>query len=73
MYIHLLLGLDRTDHMSFPSGQDRTPKFAGRVLPDRTKSGPRFFPSTYHMRRPTYAGYQFNQKKVAVHKVGVKS
>ena len=25
-------------HMSFLNGQDRTPKFAGRVLPDRTKS-----------------------------------
>ena len=41
------LGLNRTGHMSVLPGQDRTPKFAGRVLPDRTKSGPIFFPSTY--------------------------
>ena len=33
------IGLDRTGHMSFLTGQDRTPKFAGQVLPDRTKSG----------------------------------
>ena len=25
--------------MSFLTGQDRTPKFAGQVLPDRTESG----------------------------------
>ena len=29
------LGLNRTGHMS---GQDRTPEFAGQVLPDRTES-----------------------------------
>ena len=33
------LGLDRTGHMSFLTGQDRTPKFGGQVLPDRTESG----------------------------------
>ena len=33
------LGLDRTEHMSFLTGQDRTLKFAGQVLPDRTESG----------------------------------
>ena len=33
------VGLDRTGHMSFLTGQDRTPKFAGQVLPNRTKSG----------------------------------
>ena len=33
------LGLDRTGHMSFLTGQDRTPEFAGQVLPDRTESG----------------------------------
>ena len=32
------VGLDRTGHMSFLTGQDRTPKFAGQVLPDRTES-----------------------------------
>ena len=30
------VGLDRTGPMSFLTGQDRTPKFAGQVLPDRT-------------------------------------
>ena len=34
----LKLGLNPTGHMSFLTGQDRTPKFAGRVTPDRTKS-----------------------------------
>ena len=33
------VGFDRTGHMSFLTGQDRTPKFAGQVLPDRTESG----------------------------------
>ena len=32
-------GLNRNGHMSFLTGQDRTPKFARQVLPDRTKSG----------------------------------
>ena len=44
--IRLLLitvGLNRTGHMSFFTGQDRTPKFAGQVLPDRTKSGLIFY------------------------------
>ena len=36
---HQQLGLDRTRHMSFLTGQDRTPNFAGQVLRDRTKSG----------------------------------
>jgi hypothetical protein len=32
--------LDRTGHMSvLTTGQDRTPTFAGQVLPDRTESG----------------------------------
>ena len=40
MYAILGLGLDRTGHMSFLTGQqDGTPKFAGQVLPDRTESG----------------------------------
>ena len=34
-----VVGLDRTGHMSFLTGQDRTPEFAGQVLPDRTESG----------------------------------
>ena len=32
-----LLGLDRTGHMSFLTGQDRTPKFARQVLWNRNK------------------------------------
>ena len=39
----LSVGLNRTGHMSFFTGQDRTPKFAGQVLPDRTKSGLIFY------------------------------
>ena len=35
-----VVGLNRTGHMSVQPGQDRTPKFAGRVLPDRTSTGP---------------------------------
>ena len=41
-----ILGLNRTGHMIVQPRQDRQPEFAGRVLPDRTKSGPVFFPST---------------------------
>ena len=33
-----IIGLNRTGHMGFLTGQDRTPKFAGQVLPDRTES-----------------------------------
>jgi hypothetical protein len=33
------IGLNRTGHMSFLTGQNRTTKFAGQCLPDRTKSG----------------------------------
>ena len=35
----VIVGLNRTGHMSFLSEQDRTPKFAGQVLPDGTESG----------------------------------
>jgi hypothetical protein len=31
------VGLNRTGHMSFLTGPDRTPKFSGQVLPDRTE------------------------------------
>ena len=41
-------GLDRTGHMSFLTGQDRTPKFAGQVLPDQTKSGLTFLNILLH-------------------------
>ena len=34
-----IIGLNRTGQMSFLTGQDRTPKFAGQVPPDRTESG----------------------------------
>ena len=44
LYKNLLkyVGLDQTGHMSFLTGQDRTHKFAGQVLPDRTESGLNF-------------------------------
>ena len=48
----LHIGLDRTGHMSFLTGQDRTPKFAGQVLPDRTESGLLFIsilPTNYRL------------------------
>ena len=48
----LEVGLDRTGNMSFLTGQDRTPKFAGRVLPDRTESGLLFIsilPTNYRL------------------------
>ena len=62
------IGLNRTGHMSFLTGQDQTPKFAGQFLPDRTKSGliflNIFIPSKSH---------QFSQDKVPGHKFGVKN
>ena len=36
--------------MSFLTGQDRTPKFAGQVLPDRTKSGLTFLNILLHKK-----------------------
>ena len=60
------LGLNRTGHMSFLTGQDRTPKFAGQVLPDRTESGLIFL--TFYL---TSIGYQFSYDKVPRHKFGV--
>ena len=47
-------GLNRTEHISFLTGQDRTPKFAGQVLPDRSESGLIFL--TFYL---TSMGYQF--------------
>ena len=46
-----VVGLDRTGHMSFLTGQDRTPKFAGQVLPDRTKSGLTFLNILLHKNK----------------------
>ena len=49
---YLDVGLDRTGHMSFLTGQDRAPKIAGQVLPDRTESGLIFlniFPTDYRL------------------------
>ena len=46
---HLEVGLNRIGHMSFLTGQDRTPKFAGQVLPDRTESGLIFKHFNYHV------------------------
>jgi hypothetical protein len=45
--------------MSFLTGQNRTPKFAGHVLPDRTESGLIFL--TFYL---TSMGYQFSYDKV---------
>ena len=48
------LGLNRTGHMSFLTGQDRTRKVAGQILPDWIESGlflTFYLPST---------GYQFS-------------
>ena len=42
-----MVGLNRTGHMSVQPGQNRTPKFAGRVLPDRTSTGPILLISAY--------------------------
>ena len=61
------VGLNRTGHMSFLTGQDRTHKFAGQVLPDRTESGLVFL--TFYL---TSMGYQFSYDKVPGHKFGVK-
>ena len=44
--------------MSFLTGQDQTPKFAGKVLPDRTESELRFL--TFYLTR---MGYQFSYDK----------
>ena len=41
------VGLDQIGHMSFLTGQDRTPKFSGQFLPDRTKSGLPNLPDLY--------------------------
>jgi hypothetical protein len=63
----LEVGLNRTGHMRFLSGQDRTPKFAGQVLPDRTESGLIFL--TFYL---ISIGYQFTYDKVHGHKFGFK-
>ena len=60
--------LNRTGHMSFLTRQDRTPKFAGQVLPDRSESGPIFFnilPNKYWL--------SILIDKVPGHKFGIKS
>jgi hypothetical protein len=54
--------------MSFLTGQDRTLKFAGQVLPDRTESGLIFL--TFYL---TSMGYQFSYDEVPGHKFGVKN
>jgi hypothetical protein len=54
--------------MSFLTGQVRTPKFAGQVLPDRTESGLIFL--TFYL---TSMCYHFSYDKVPGHKYGVKN
>ena len=61
------LGLNQTGHISVYFRQDRTPKFGGRVLPDRTKSRPIFFPIKYP------AINLIMIENVATHEFGVKS
>ena len=61
------LGLNRTGHMSFLTGQDQTPKFAGQVRPGQTVSGLIFL--TFNLTR---MGYQFSYDKIPGHKFGVK-
>ena len=39
IFLYIVIGLDWTGLMSFLTGQDLTPKFAGQVLPDGTESG----------------------------------
>ena len=46
----------RTWHMSFLTGQDWTPKFAGQVMPDRPKSG-LYFSFFYKLRIIDFGGY----------------
>ena len=53
--------------MTFLTGQDRTPKFAGQVLPDRTESGLSFL--TFYL---TNMDYQFLYDKVPGHKFDAK-
>ncbi len=60
--VHSPLGLNRTGHMSFLTGQDRTPN-----LLDRTESGLIFL--TFYL---TSMGYQLSYDKVPGHKFGVK-
>jgi hypothetical protein len=54
--------------MSFLAGQDRTPKFAGQVLPDRTESGLIFL--TFYL---TSMGYQFSYDKIPGFKFVIKN
>ena len=53
--------------MSFLNRQDRTPKFAGQFLPDRTESGLIFL--KFYL---IIIGYLFSYDKVPGHKFGVK-
>ena len=64
----LRVGLNRTGHMSFLTGHDQTPKFAGQVLPDRTESGLIFL--TFYL---TSMGYQFSYDKVPGYKFSIKN
>ena len=59
------VGLNRTGHLT---RQDRTPKFAGQVLPDQTKSGVVFL----KILQPSLI-YCFSLDKICGHKFGVRS
>ena len=54
-------------HMSFLTGQDRTPKFVGQVQPDWTESGLIFL--TFYL---TSISYQFSYDKVPGCKFSIK-
>ena len=54
-------------HMSFLTGQDRTPKFVGQVQPDWTESGLIFL--TFYL---TSISYQFSYDKIPGHKFSIK-
>ena len=61
------LGLDRTGHMSLLTEQDRTPKFARQVLPDRTESGLLF------LKHFTCQAGDHKISKFPGHMIGVKN
>ena len=50
--------------MSFLTGQDRTPKFAGQVLPDRTKSGLTFLNILLHKKTTKNYEKKILKKKI---------
>ena len=60
LLICIKVGLNRTGHMTFLTGQDQTPKFAGQVLPDRSESGIIFF--AFYQRNKQQQQQNYEQK-----------